>query len=211
MGANINNKGTARLFQSPILEALSKTRPWIIYAIYIPLNIYLVGYASGQYKYSPGQLTMLFFAGLFSWTLAEYLTHRFLFHYHPKSVFAKRLVYIFHENHHEFPRDKMRLFMPPVPSLVIAAIMLTVFSLTSYIASGSIGYALVFFPGFVTGYLMYVSMHYAIHAYAPPSFLKVLWRNHQLHHYKYPDKAFGVSSVLWDKVFRTMPERKSDK
>lgn len=101
--------------------------------------------------------------------------------------------------------------MHPVPSLLIAAVMLTVFFLISYMLSGSVGYALVFFPGFVTGYLMYVSMHYAIHAYAPPSFLKVLWRNHQLHHYKYPDKAFGVSSVLWHKVFGTMPERKSDK
>jgi sterol desaturase/sphingolipid hydroxylase (fatty acid hydroxylase superfamily) len=66
---------------------------------------------------------------------------------------------------------------------------------------------MVFFPGFITGYLIYVSMHFAIHAYAPPKYLKILWRNHHLHHYKYPDKAFGVSLMLWDKLFGTLPDR----
>jgi sterol desaturase/sphingolipid hydroxylase (fatty acid hydroxylase superfamily) len=50
-------------------------------------------------------------------------------------------------------------------------------------------------------------MHFAIHAFAPPKFLKALWRNHHLHHYKAEDKGFGVSSVIWDVVFRTVPKK----
>jgi sterol desaturase/sphingolipid hydroxylase (fatty acid hydroxylase superfamily) len=67
--------------------------------------------------------------------------------------------------------------------------------------------AAAFFPGFLFGYLIYGSMHFAIHAIAPPKMLKALWRNHHLHHYKAPDKGFGVSSVLWDVIFRTVPKK----
>ena len=117
---------------------------------------------------------------------------------------AQRFVYTMHGVHHEFPRDKERLFMPPVPSLIIASILFS----TTYFAIG--WNALAFFPGFLFGYLMYGSMHYAIHAFAPPKFLKALWRNHHLHHYKSPDKGFGVSSVLWDVVFRTVPKKEEE-
>ena len=91
--------------------------------------------------------------------------------------------------------------MPPVPSLIIASlIFLGMHALMGW-------NALAFFPGFVFGYIMYGSMHYAIHAFAPPKYLKALWRNHHLHHYKAEDKGFGVSSVLWDVVFGTVPKK----
>ena len=101
---------------------------------------------------------------------------------------------------YEFPRDKERLFMPPVPSLIIASI---VFSIFFFIMKEQ---TYLFFPGFVSGYLIYGSMHYAIHAMAPPfRFMKSWWRYHHLHHYKSPDKGFGVSSPFWDHIFRTVP------
>ena len=55
-------------------------------------------------------------------------------------------------------------------------------------------------------------MHYAIHAIKPPfKWMKGLWRNHELHHYKHADKGFGVSSTLWDHVFSTMYDVKQTK
>jgi sterol desaturase/sphingolipid hydroxylase (fatty acid hydroxylase superfamily) len=64
--------------------------------------------------------------------------------------------------------------------------------------------AFVFFPGFILGYLLYGSIHYAIHAWKPPfKWLKPLWQNHYLHHYKNDDKGFGVSTTFWDKIFGT--------
>ncbi|RUA37305.1 MAG: fatty acid hydroxylase, partial [Bacteroidetes bacterium] len=29
-----------------------------------------------------------------------------------------------------------------------------------------------------------------------------------IHHYKHPDKYFGVSSPIWDYIFNTVPKRK---
>jgi sterol desaturase/sphingolipid hydroxylase (fatty acid hydroxylase superfamily) len=203
----INNKGQARIFNNQYLEMLTKTRPWVIYSIYIPVNTFLVVYAWLQFHYSVQLITIIFFSAMLSWTLFEYLVHRFLFHFEARSSIGKRLVYIFHENHHDFPRDKSRLFMPPIPSILMASVVFLLFYGISLLTSGAAGYAMVFFSGFISGYLIYVSIHFAIHSYAPPKYLKILWRNHHLHHYKYPDKAFGVSSILWDKLFGTLPEK----
>lgn len=204
--ATINNKGKAILFKNPYLEKLTKTRPWVIYSIYIPLIALFIYIALNDYEFSAEKIATIYFLALLSWTLFEYFAHRYLFHMKANSEFGKRLVYIFHENHHEFPRDTDRLFMPPVPSIILASILLAVFSGASVLLTDTAGAGFVFFSGFMTGYLAYVSMHYAIHAYAPPRYLKALWRNHHLHHYKYPEKAFGVSSVLWDKMFGTVPK-----
>ncbi len=72
--------------------------------------------------------------------------------------------------------------------------------------------AFMFFPGFILGYLMYGSMHYAIHAWNPPfKWMKPLWRNHHLHHYKDEGKGYGVSTTIWDRVFGTMFDLKKEK
>ena len=197
----IKNKGQARLFKSEYMEMMTKTHPLVIYSIYFPV-IALMLYYGVAYK-GVGILSelVLFISGALFWSIFEYVMHRYLFHMVVESPRAKRFVYTMHGVHHEFPRDKERLFMPPVPSLVVASVIFTIMYL-------SIGwYALAFFPGFLFGYLMYGSMHYAIHAFSPPRFLKALWRNHHLHHYKAPEKGFGVSSVLWDVVFGTVPKK----
>jgi sterol desaturase/sphingolipid hydroxylase (fatty acid hydroxylase superfamily) len=96
--------------------------------------------------------------------------------------------------------------MPPVPSLILATI---IFSLTYLVMDDS---AFMFFPGFIVGYLTYGTMHYAIHAWNPPfKWMKPLWRNHHLHHYKDEGKGYGVSTTLWDHVFGTMFDLKKEK
>ncbi len=197
----IKNKGQARLFQNDYLEMMTKTHPLVIYSIYFPVIILMLYYGGAYKEITASLLALLFIGGALFWSLFEYIMHRYLFHYVADSQRAQRFIYTMHGVHHEYPRDRERLFMPPVPSLVIA----TLIFLGMHAAMG--WWALGFFPGFVFGYIMYGSMHYAIHAFAPPRFLKALWRNHHLHHYKYPDKGFGVSSVLWDVVFRTVPKK----
>jgi sterol desaturase/sphingolipid hydroxylase (fatty acid hydroxylase superfamily) len=206
----IYNKGQARLFADPVLENLSKTRPWIIYAMYIPLSAYMLYHSFVELNYSVSLIASVFIAGVISWTLFEYIAHRYLFHFNAESKIAQRVVYIFHGNHHEYPRDRMRLFMPPVPSIFFASIVFAILWLIIRIVTGTGDFTFIFFPGFLTGYLLYVSMHYAIHAFPPPKYLKGLWRNHHLHHYKYPEKGFGVSSSLWDHVFNTVPNQKEE-
>jgi sterol desaturase/sphingolipid hydroxylase (fatty acid hydroxylase superfamily) len=197
----IKNKGQAKLFDHPALESLTKTHPAVIYAMYFPV-IAIMLYYGAAYKGLPVLgLAGVFALGAISWSLFEYVMHRWVFHMAAETPRAKKVVYTMHGVHHEYPRDKERLFLPPIPSIIAAVVLSNLF----YFLMGN--YMLAFFPGFLFGYMAYGSMHYAIHAYAPPRWLKALWRNHHLHHYKAPDKGFGVSSVVWDIVFGTVPKK----
>ena len=197
----IKNKGQARLFENDFLEMMTKTHPYVIYSIYFPILGFMLYYGN-EYIGIPGKTeALLFFGGLLFWTLFEYLMHRYVFHFITDNIRGKKFVYTLHGVHHEYPRDRERLFMPPVPSLVISSLILG----GMYLVIGY--YALSFFPGFMVGYILYGTMHYAIHSIAPPPFMKALWRNHHLHHYKFPEKGFGVSSVLWDHIFGTVPKK----
>lgn len=206
----IHNKGQAQLFQNKYLEYLTRSHPMVIWSIYLPIIIYLLFVAFSEHGLTASGITMSFVAGIFAWTLFEYLVHRYAFHFEPKTEKASKIVYLIHGNHHEYPRDKQRLFMPPVPSLLIATVL---FAMQFYIAAaaGLQPYVFAFFPGFLMGYLLYGSMHYAIHAWHPPfKWMKPLWRNHHMHHYKQQERGFGVSSTLWDRVFGTMFDLKKE-
>ena len=201
----IYNKGQAQLFKNNYLEYLTKTHPIVIWSMYLPVLILLPYYSFRTIGFDGMSVFLLSLSGAFFWSFTEYILHRFVFHFHPTSERGKKIDYILHGNHHEYPRDKERLFMPAVPSLIIASFFFGIF----YLVLREKAFA--FFPGFLFGYLIYGSMHYAIHAWNPPfKWMKGLWRNHHLHHYKHVDKGFGVSSTLWDHVFGTMFDLKRE-
>jgi len=202
----IHNKGQARLFKSDFLEMLTKTHPLVIWGMYMPMIVYMPYYAATSLHYSFSRVSLTFLIGIFCWTFFEYLAHRFIFHLISEKPSLQKFAYTLHGNHHHYPRDKQRLFMPPVPSIILAS---TIFGV-QYLLMGHITY--MFFPGFILGYLLYASMHYAIHAWNPPfKWMKPLWRNHHLHHYKDEEKGFGVSSTIWDHVFGTMFDLRKEK
>jgi sterol desaturase/sphingolipid hydroxylase (fatty acid hydroxylase superfamily) len=202
----IHNKGQARIFRSQYLEMLTKTHPLVIWGMYLPVIILLLYYSFTKFNFTFSYILLVFLSGMFSWTLFEYLMHRFAFHYVAHSPGAQRIIYIIHANHHEYPRDKDRLFMPPVPSFITAVIAFAL----QYLVFANNTY--MFFSGFLLGYLIYGTMHYAIHAWNPPfKWMKPLWRNHHLHHYKEQEKGFGVSTTIWDRVFGTMFDLNKEK
>jgi sterol desaturase/sphingolipid hydroxylase (fatty acid hydroxylase superfamily) len=202
----IHNKGQAQIFTNPYLELLTKTHPLVIWGMYTPVMIGFPYYAMQQFGVKATLAFTVLFAGMFFWTFFEYIAHRFIFHLITESEKGRRIVYVLHGNHHEYPRDRERLFMPPVPSLIISS---SIFGLMYLMMSY---YAFLFFPGFIFGYLMYGTMHYAIHAWNPPfKWMKPLWRNHHLHHYKDEEKGFGVSTTFWDRFFGTMFDLQKEK
>ena len=202
----IHNKGQAQLFRNEYLEMLTKTHPLVIWGIYLPLIGFFLYYSSARLDYSMVRIILVLLSGVLFWTFFEYIMHRFIFHWVAENERARKIVYVMHGNHHEFPRDKERLFMPPVPSIIIASI---IFFLVNLVIGGNV---FMFFPGFVLGYLLYGSMHFAIHAWNPPyKWMKPLWRNHHLHHYKDDHKGFGVSTTIWDRVFGTMFDLRKEK
>lgn len=201
--SEIKNQGQGKIFDNPVLEILTKAPPPVSAAVYAALIVGLlwVGY---QQQVVDSFLTgaAIYVGALFFWTFFEYFFHRYINHldeYFPESTLAHKIAYTIHGIHHEYPRDKDRLIMPPVPGLIIAGTLYLIFNFL-------LGpYVYVFFPGFMTGYLMYTYVHFSTHKSNVPSFLKVQYRHHAIHHYKHPDKAFGVSTTLWDRVFGTMP------
>ena len=116
----IHNKGQAQLFKNQYLEYLTKTHPLVIWGIYSPILLYFPFYAINSLSLSGVNVLLFFIGGMFFWSFTEYILHRFLFHHHPETETGKRINYVLHGNHHEYPRDKERLFMPAVPSLIIA-------------------------------------------------------------------------------------------
>jgi sterol desaturase/sphingolipid hydroxylase (fatty acid hydroxylase superfamily) len=142
---------------------------------------------------------LCFIGGLGIWTITEYLLHRYVFHFVPKSKWGLRLHFIFHGVHHDYPKDAKRLVMPPSASIPLAVGFYFLFSL--FLAKA---YLWSFFPGFITGYLIYDMMHYAMHHYNfKSSLMKRVKQHHMLHHYDDSTKGYGVSTSLWDEIFRS--------
>jgi sterol desaturase/sphingolipid hydroxylase (fatty acid hydroxylase superfamily) len=202
----IHNKGQAQLFKNHYLEMLTKTHPLVIWGMYVPIIGGSLYYSGARLGFSLAAVGLVFLSGGFFWTFFEYLMHRFAFHWVAESRRAQKFIYIMHGNHHHFPRDRERLFMPPVPSIILSGMIF----LLMYVFIRD--YAFMFWSGFMLGYLMYGTMHYAIHAWNPPfRWMKPLWRNHHLHHYKDDHRGFGVSSTIWDRVFGTMFDLEKEK
>lgn len=201
-----HHRGQAIIFKNPFLESLTKTnliQNVIVYGSIVTLLLYY-----GLFIKNIPVITFLglFFFALFFWTFAEYILHRFLFHWISENKLIQRFHFIMHGSHHLYPRDTNRLLMPPVPGIIMATLLFLIFYLIFNLL-GYPQYTWAFFPGFFLGYLLYSFLHRATHVNKPPKRFKYLWKHHSIHHYKYPDKAFGVSNTFWDHVFGTMPPK----
>lgn len=197
-----DNNGTAIMFDNPIMERISRTHvsiPITMFLVFAGVSFY---YALTDTSISLGLGLLVMLAGYIFFTFVEYMMHKHFFHMEPDTPIKDKLQYSVHGVHHDYPKDKDRLAMPPFVSAAYAAISYLLFKLI-------LGdFAFYFLPGFLVGYVSYLGVHYIVHAFNPPkNFFKILWVNHAIHHYKDPDIAFGVSTPLWDIIFGTMPKK----
>ena len=188
------------LFKSRFLDFFSRIHPAVPALVYGPAIVALI--ALGARDGLGGlEIVLLVLAGLLLWTLSEYWLHRKVFHWDPDHPIGHRLHFIIHGVHHDHPNDRMRLVMPPGASIPLAALFFGLFWLIFGLPT-----ALPLFAGFLIGYLMYDYTHYYLHHVVPKSKLgKRLREQHMRHHFQDHRYGFGVSSPLWDAVFRTMP------
>ena len=196
----ISNKDeSVRMFQSDFMESFSHIHWSVPLWIYIPVISFSLFRAVYSYQLSFFAILGYFTIGLIIWSALEYCLHRFVFHYKPSSEFGKRLHFIFHGVHHDYPKDSRRLVMAPAISLPIAVIFYFIF----YYAFGSVLMAPAM-AGIVAGYLCYDMTHYAVHHYAFKNKIMLsIKAYHMKHHYVYDDKGYGVSQPFWDYIFRT--------
>jgi sterol desaturase/sphingolipid hydroxylase (fatty acid hydroxylase superfamily) len=192
-------KETPRMFKSDFLEFFSRAHWTLPLCFYIPIIAFMLWLSISTHSIPIQKIVILFFAGLSLWTLIEYFLHQFVFHYHPKSEWGKKLFWMLHGIHHDYPNDPMRLVMPPSISLPIAAAIFTLF----YFTLGKYN-SLPLMAGLTVGYLIYDVTHYAVH-YFPlkSSYFKFIREHHLRHHFQDPQHGFGVSSPFWDLVFKT--------
>jgi sterol desaturase/sphingolipid hydroxylase (fatty acid hydroxylase superfamily) len=189
---------TVRMFESDWLEFFSHVHPATPIVLYTPLIAYFVYVALAQRRLSILAVAGLFIAGILTWTLLEYVIHRYLFHYQPKTRVGKLMHFIIHGVHHDYPNDATRLVMPPVLSIPLAVVFYILFTLFFRNVAPAIS------AGFAFGYVCYDSIHYATHHFAMKrGALRWLKEYHLRHHYRDDHAGFGVSSPLWDYIFRT--------
>ncbi|MFZ1730994.1 MAG: sterol desaturase family protein [Bacteroidota bacterium] len=198
-----NKRETPRMFKNDIAEILSHVHWSVPLLVFLPIITAFVVYSASYYKYGSMDIVFLGVLGLIFWTFTEYVLHRFVFHYHPKSEWGKRYHWMFHGVHHDYPSDPLRLVMVPSISLPLSALFYFLFVAVLGYAS-----AAPFTAGFLVGYLVYDMTHYAVHHF--PIKGRVFGRLrewHMRHHFQNSEAGYGVSSPLWDIVFRTELQR----
>jgi sterol desaturase/sphingolipid hydroxylase (fatty acid hydroxylase superfamily) len=189
---------SARLFENDFIERFSHVHPVTPLVLFLPAIAYLLYIAVGQRGLSIGVTAGLFALGLVIWTLVEYAMHRYLFHYEPRSGLGKKLHFMVHGVHHDYPQDASRLVAPPAFSIPVALVFYGMFlAVFGRLAPAA-------FAGFLFGYLCYDMIHYATHHFSMKRGVGLWLRQyHMRHHYKDDHNGYGVSSPLWDYVFRT--------
>src|SRR5215468_11070587 len=112
---------TTRMFQSDLIEKFSRVHPATPFVAYVPLLAWVL-YRAIVRPEGPSGLAIagLVAAGVFTWTLTEYLLHRFVFHWVNDTSWGKRVHFVLHGVHHDFPNDKDRLVMPLGASIPMA-------------------------------------------------------------------------------------------
>lgn len=135
------------------------------------------------------KVALIVFLGLFSWTLIEYVLHRFVLHH--LAPFRQ-----WHAAHHSQP--KALICAPTIVSATLIAVL--VFLPALLIAGLQIANA--FTLGVLMGYLFYAVTHHAIHHWhSNNSWLKQRKHWHASHHYNAQHPNYGVTTKCWDYVF----------
>jgi sterol desaturase/sphingolipid hydroxylase (fatty acid hydroxylase superfamily) len=131
-------------------------------------------------------------AGLATWTLVEYVMHRWAFHHAP-------WIRKHHEAHHLHPKALLG-----TPTWLSFVIFLAFVMIPSVLAT-SLAIGSSFTAGFLLAYVWYVAVHYASHHWhaEPRGYFSGVKRRHAVHHYNDIVGNFGVTTPLWDHVFGT--------
>ena len=199
----ISGKESIKIYENQFLESITTTHHIVPFVIFIPVILYFL-YETIFFSYT-GQYQLwynlpLIFGGFILWTFIEYTGHRYVFHSNPKSELGKRLLYLIHGAHHDYPNDPRRLVVPPLVSIPggILLYWISFELLGRYMASP-------FFFSLVLAYLIYDWFHYASHHMTfKNKYFRMLVKHHLMHHYRDPENGFGFTTTVWDKILNTM-------
>jgi dihydroceramide fatty acyl 2-hydroxylase len=156
--------------------------PFVVMGMIWLASFYLGGWAIAGYM---GE-------GFILWTLAEYFIHRVIFHHFP--YFEEQ-----HDVHHRQPKAWVG-----ANTLITLSGFILVMLLMIPLVPWGVHYAIT--SGFIVGYLTYSIVHIQFHhgAITPlfKSYFNYMTEYHNGHH-RGGSSNFGVTSPVWDMVFRT--------
>lgn len=110
------------MFESDFMECFSHVHPVTPLVIYLPVLTCLLYVALALRGIGWPLVAAFFLGGIFIWSLVEYSMHRWVIHYEPRSTWGKRLHFMLHGVHHDYPNDATRLVMPPSVSIPLALV-----------------------------------------------------------------------------------------
>ena len=133
-----------------------------------------------------------FMAGVWLWTLVEYILHRYVLHHMP---YIKEM----HQAHHD-EQDAL-LGTSIWISLGSFAVFLVLPAWFAIGPTATAGLA----AGMMLGYLCFEGVHHILHHWhiKPGTYAYRLKRRHMLHHHFDDGGNFGVTNGFWDMVFGT--------
>lgn len=186
--------------QNPEISGFIQTNPRHFYTVYLIMTSFFVYTALTA---MPWHLMLgFFFIGFMLWSLAEYFLHRYIFHWQSNHFIARNLAYFMHGIHHVYPREVRVAITPLLITLPLAVMFYSLFVILFNNKASAV------FAGFLSGYVLYTLIHNATHHFAMNlPLLRQLKKNHMHHHYFNHDGNFGVSTPLWDYVFRTYQKK----
>jgi len=136
------------------------------------------------------EFALLLGGGLVTWTLLEYLLHRFVLH-------GLEPFRSMHAQHHQHPQALIGISTAASASLFAALVF------APAVAMMDLRKGTAFTLGVVIGYIGYGWIHHAAHHWRPGThWLKRRKQVHALHH-RAGNCHYGVTTSFWDRVFRS--------
>ena len=176
---------------------------WFGYVANLSLVTWLVSHAwhKGQLGMGVTRVALLALTGLLSWTLTEYLLHRYV--YHEWHSFLS----VGHALHHQDPQALIGIPWYLTTIIVVAAFALLALPFRASVLGVVMGFNWL-------GYIFYCICHHASHHWnTKRGWLKRMKRHHLAHH-GHANYNWGLTTPFWDYVFRTYyrkPEYRSDR
>jgi dihydroceramide fatty acyl 2-hydroxylase len=189
------------IFPVPALDRLTRAHPATPAVVFLPAVVVLA--VLGVRGMGAAEALGAAATGYVFWTLCEYWGHRGVFHFEPEKGFGAQLHWMIHGVHHDHPNDPRRLVLPPAFAIPLGLLFFGLFVL---VLGTPVAWA--FAAGFYLGYVIYDTVHFALHHVTPKGRIgRRLRELHMRHHFEDHERGFGVSAPWWDIVFNTRPRR----
>ncbi len=182
-----------------LLAWFTSRNPLHVFIKILPLVALLI-YILVQYHHNVLSTIIALILGIISWSLLEYVIHRWIYHQHYKNRGIKWFIDSFHIHHHQHLDDYEVLnagFLLVYPIFFL-------FGFIAFLFTQSIVLAAAFCLGMILYYFFYENIHYFIHYKTYQSgYMRFIQQYHLFHHHAKWNKNYGNTTSIWDRIFGT--------